>query len=232
MAIITRCRCPPESRNGYWWYMSCGSGRPTSVSNSMARPRRDFGVPTPCAAMTSSICAPTVISGLSAESGSWKIIDTTRPRRSAQLLGRHADDVRPVKVDGARGDADHLGQKPHDRIGGDRLARSGLADDAQDLAALEIEGDVLDGMGPFHAFRQVYREVAHRKRHIVGGYRLDACDHRDHLPFQPSGSTCCGPHHRPLSRSASPQRPSSGHLGASRPEAAKDGFCSSWRLPC
>ena len=54
----------------------------------------------------------------------------------AQLVGRHADDVHPVQVDCTRGDADHPGQKPHDRIGCDRLPRSRFADDAQDLAAL------------------------------------------------------------------------------------------------
>ena len=70
MAIITRCRCPPESRNGYWWYMSCGSGRPTSVSSSMARLAAGFRRADAMRRHDLVICSPTVISGLSAESGS------------------------------------------------------------------------------------------------------------------------------------------------------------------
>ena len=67
-----------------------------------------------------------------------------------------------------------LGQKPHDRVGRNRLARSGLSNDAEDLTAFQIEGDILDGMGPLHPFRQAHGQVAHRERHIFGVYSLEA----------------------------------------------------------
>src|SRR5437773_8637673 len=86
----------------------------------------------------------------------------------------------------ARGNPDRLGQKSHDRVGCDRLSRSGFSNDAQDLTALQIEGDILDGVGPLHPSRQTYVKVAHRERYLLGVDIQVARGHWKILLFQPS----------------------------------------------
>ena len=83
-----------------------------------------------------------------------------------------------------------------------------LADDAQDLATLQIKRDVLDRMNPFHSFRQDNREVTHGKCHIVRALQAGCLRPSRSPPFRPSGFTLLRTHHRLLSRSASTQRPS------------------------
>ena len=71
IAIITRCRMPPESWCGYSRKRRCGNGMPTSSSSSVARrctaaPRSFWW-----RRSTSPICRPTVSTGLSEVIGSW-----------------------------------------------------------------------------------------------------------------------------------------------------------------
>ena len=95
MAIITRWRCPPERRNGYCSAMTGGSGRPTSPRSARILAWRFALSVQPWATSTSSICAPTVISGFRAESGSWKIIASDLPRRDRRSASGMARRSRP-----------------------------------------------------------------------------------------------------------------------------------------
>ena len=50
-----------------------------------------------------------------------------------------------LEADGARDLARGLGDQPHQRHGGDRLAAAGFTDDGQRLAFVDVEGDAVDG---------------------------------------------------------------------------------------
>ena len=56
-----------------------------------------------------------------------------------------ADELLPVKLDGTGYDLAGCGKNLHDGIRGDGFARAGLADDAEHLAAVEVEGYAVDG---------------------------------------------------------------------------------------
>ena len=154
MAIITRCRWPPDSRNGYWWYISFGIGQ-TDLGQQLRRPLAARGW------RADAMCRHGLVDlrahGHQRVQRRERVLEDHRhdpATQVAQPFGRQPEDARPVQVDRTGGDADRLGQQAHDRVGRDRLARSGFAHHAEDLAARELEGDVLDGMGPFHAFGQ------------------------------------------------------------------------------
>ena len=80
IAIITRCRMPPENWCGYSSTRSRARGMPTRSSTSTARSMASFLDTSRCSSTTSAICAPTVWVGFSEESGSWKIIPISSPR--------------------------------------------------------------------------------------------------------------------------------------------------------
>src|ERR1035437_8136713 len=82
MAISTRCRMAPESSCGYWCARRAASAIPVRSSMATARSHAARFDRSPCNNATSATCAPTFITGLSAEAGSWKIIEIFRPRRS------------------------------------------------------------------------------------------------------------------------------------------------------
>ncbi len=50
-----------------------------------------------------------------------------------------------LEADGARDPARGLGDEPHERHGGDRLAAAGFTDNGQRLAFVDVEGDAVDG---------------------------------------------------------------------------------------
>src|SRR3982074_1454546 len=50
-----------------------------------------------------------------------------------------------LEADGARDPARGLGDEPHQRHGGDRLAAAGFTDNGQRLAFVDVEGDAVDG---------------------------------------------------------------------------------------
>ncbi len=78
MAMITRCRMPPESSCGYArirrWSM------PTSSSSSPARASASRFEMRSCARIMSTNWSPTRITGLSAFIALWKTIETLRQR--------------------------------------------------------------------------------------------------------------------------------------------------------
>ena len=61
------------------------------------------------------------------------------------LLAR-THELLPVELDGTGDDLTCGGEDLHDGVGGDGLAGTGLAHDAEDLAPIEEEGDAVDGL--------------------------------------------------------------------------------------
>ncbi len=80
MAIIARWRIPPENSWGYWLARSVGLGMPTSSSRRITRCSSCALGTLLCAVMISAIWSPTLYTGFSAVSASWKIIAMRAPR--------------------------------------------------------------------------------------------------------------------------------------------------------
>jgi hypothetical protein len=72
MAIMTRCRMPPDSSWGYCAATRTGSGRPTEANRSVARALAQARDSRRCVCSASVTWSPQVISGLRAVCGSWK----------------------------------------------------------------------------------------------------------------------------------------------------------------
>jgi hypothetical protein len=85
MAIITRWRIPPENSCGNAPARCCARGMPTSSSSSTARRIAASLEMSLWTRTASAIWWPTVYTGVSADSGSWKIIAMLLPRRRAKL---------------------------------------------------------------------------------------------------------------------------------------------------
>ena len=82
IAISARCRMPPDSWCGYSLSRRLGSGMPTESSRSRASlMAADRFIPR-CRSSTSVTWMPMGTTGFSDDSGSWKIIARSRPRRS------------------------------------------------------------------------------------------------------------------------------------------------------
>ena len=80
IAIITRCRMPPENSCGYARNRRSGSGMPTRRISSSARSAARRRLSPRCTCGPSAICQPTRVTGLSALIGSWKIMAIFGPR--------------------------------------------------------------------------------------------------------------------------------------------------------
>ncbi len=75
--------------------------------------------------------------------GSWKIIAIRAPRMLVELAGAAAQDLLALELDAAGGPAVG-GQQAHHRQEDLALARAGFADDAERLARLDREADLVD----------------------------------------------------------------------------------------
>ena len=95
-----------------------------------------------CCSSTSSICCPTLRIGFSAARGFWKIIEISRPRRSPISSSPAARRSMPENVIAPVGNATGAVENAHHRIGRDRLAGAGFADDAERLALADTDVDV------------------------------------------------------------------------------------------
>ena len=80
MAIMTRCRMPPESWCGYSFTRRSAFGMCTSLSISTVLSMASRRPSPSCRRSASAICSPTVKTGLSEVIGSWKIIEISLPR--------------------------------------------------------------------------------------------------------------------------------------------------------
>ena len=114
-----------------------------------------------CSVIASAIWSPTLKTGFRLVIGSWKIIAMSLPRTLAHLvLGQRAQ-VAPAQHDVAGDDlARRVGDEPHDRQRRDRLARAGLADDAERLLTVEREAHAVDRLDHADVGEEVGREVA------------------------------------------------------------------------
>ena len=74
IAIITRCRMPPENWCGKSLTREAAAGMPTSSSISIAFALASLRLAPWCLRNSSPSCQPTVNTGFSDESASWKII--------------------------------------------------------------------------------------------------------------------------------------------------------------
>ena len=80
MAIMARCRMPPENSWGYCFARSSGLGMFTIFKYLMASALASFPDSFRWCLMASTICLPTGLVGFRQVMGSWKIIDTSLPR--------------------------------------------------------------------------------------------------------------------------------------------------------
>ena len=81
IAIIARCRMPPENSCGYWSTRRSANGTPTSSRRWMTRARAaSSSMPGLCTLTASPIWSPIVSTGFSEVIGSWKIIAISPPR--------------------------------------------------------------------------------------------------------------------------------------------------------
>ena len=78
IAIAARCRIPPENSCGYRSARSFGI--PTERSSSPVRTRASRPLARPCSSSASTICDPTVLTGLKAFMAPWKTIATSTQR--------------------------------------------------------------------------------------------------------------------------------------------------------
>ena len=85
IAIMTRCRWPPDSSWGYAPRRASASCSPTCSSSSRVRARACFGLSRLCTTRDSPTCLAIVCSGLSEVIGSWKTMLTLPPRTSSSL---------------------------------------------------------------------------------------------------------------------------------------------------
>ena len=143
IAIITRCRIPPESWCGYSSTRRAGAGMRTRSSSSTARRFAARRVIERCCSSTSAIWRPTRNDGLSDVIGSWKTNATWRPRIRricrGDAVSRSMPSKRALPVDLRR-----RRQQPHEAHQADALPAAGLADDAEHLALVERERQVVD----------------------------------------------------------------------------------------
>ena len=89
----------------------------------------------------SPIWRPTVCTGFSAVSGSWKIIAISPPRIRRMPLTRWPVRRSSPSTRFAAGDARRVGRRPSDAHRRHRLAGARLADDREHLAADDVEAD-------------------------------------------------------------------------------------------
>ena len=136
IAIMARWRMPPDSSCGYW-----RSRRGTSLMRTCpsrfrgARARVDCQLMPRCATNGSAIWSPMRRCGVSEVIGSWKIIDTLRPRnlRGGRSEQRRAFEPRVAGYPRLRR------QQPHQRQEGLRLARARFADHAEATPRRDLE---------------------------------------------------------------------------------------------
>ena len=139
----------------------------------------------PCKAMISPICRSMVWSGLSEVIGSWNTIVMPAPRISRNSASRHFQHVAALEEDLPAGMArGGVGQQPHDRLRGDRLARAGFAHQRERLAALQLERDAIDDRLASLALREGDGEIADLEQGASALTRRSFWDRRRRAPLR------------------------------------------------
>ena len=158
MAIMTRWRMPPDSSCGYDFQpgLRLGDADRRQHARGERSQARSCGTRS-CSRMASAICSPTLITGLREVIGSWKIMAMSRPRIwriSPPLIVSRSRPLNRTSPDSSRVFA--VRQADH-RQARDRLAGTGLADDAQHPPALDAER---------HAVHRVHEPVRGTELHL------------------------------------------------------------------
>ena len=168
MAIMTRCAMPPDSSCGNASRRRFGSGMPTIWSSSSARARASRRFICRCSSSISPTCMPTSYTGFRLLVGCWKIMLIRSPRMFAHVAIAQAEQVDTVEDDLAGVDPSRRHDEAHDRQARDALAAAGLADEAHDLAAVDVEVDA--GDRPHHAVARVEARLqpAHVEQPLAG----------------------------------------------------------------
>ena len=136
--------------------------------------------------------------------GGKRVLENDGDRAPAQFLQDTLSclcEIMAFEVDAAAGHFHRGRQQAHDGIGGDPVAGTRLADDAQHLPGHEIERDVLDGVFPLHVGRQPDRQILRGKNDVSirRKRRLVRLPHRQSPPkifnsaafAPPQPSACC-----------------------------------------
>ena len=89
----------------------------------------------------------------------------------AHLFRRERQQIAAVERDAALRHPPGLGEQAHDGERGDRLAAAGLADEGDDLAAINRIGDAVDGPNGAARGLEPDMQVAHLKQRRPGGAR-------------------------------------------------------------
>ena len=141
---MTRWAMPPDISCGNALRRRSGSGMPTILSSSRDRPQAALPFIPRWIRRTSSIWRPTVPHRV--ERGRRLLEDHADPVAAdlAHVLARELEQVLAVEQDLARVHVARAGDEPHDRQAGHALAAAGLADEAHDLAAVDMEVDAVD----------------------------------------------------------------------------------------
>ncbi len=95
MAIMIRCRMPPESWCGYWPKRRLGSAIPTRARSSMARRSAVARSAPRCCCSVSVSWRPMVSTGLSDVIGSWNTMPISLPRTARISSGDRPSRSRP-----------------------------------------------------------------------------------------------------------------------------------------
>ncbi|RPK86314.1 hypothetical protein EES47_20960 [Streptomyces sp. ADI98-12] len=97
MAIMMRWRIPPENWCGYWLTRSAAAGMRTRSISSTAFALASLRDMPRCTVNISPSWSPTVSTGLSEESASWKIIAISAPRTLRRRSSLRGSRSRPSK---------------------------------------------------------------------------------------------------------------------------------------
>ena len=174
IAIITRWRIPPDSWWGYSSTLRAGSEMPTSPRSRHGLRPGSLLVEPAVEAQRLRDLIPDCIDGVQRAhrllEDHRNVVSPERPH--AALAG--PDELLPAEPDRASfHDARRrLGEESEDRQRGDRLATSGLADDADRLARTDLEGNAVDGLRHPLVGEEVRAEVAHREERLGQRPRL------------------------------------------------------------
>ena len=169
MAIITRWRMPPDISCGYCLSRRAASGMRTSLSSFSA-----------VSIATGRVHAEVDLQRLGdlladlhqrVQRGH-RVLEDHRhlpAPDAAHLLAALVADLLALEDDRALAHGVGRGQQAHDRARQDRLARAALADDAERLAAAQLEADPVDGA--HHAARraEVGAHVGQLEQHVADG---------------------------------------------------------------
>ena len=178
MAIITRCRMPPEN----WCGKSCrrfsAPGMPTISSSWMARRSAPACLSFWCVSSTSVSCRSMVSTGFSERHRVLEDHGQPIAAQLPQLVIVLAQQLIPVEDDGARGPGRRLGQQPQHGQRAHALAAARLAHDAHRLAGAQVVADAVHRMHHPIARAEGHVQVAHRQHRRAGQVLRPAAGHR------------------------------------------------------